>query len=467
MNPISAVRRTPLATHDLCDFAQWAIPRLGLPFQKGVAESFCTTLPADALAALGRTVGQRPEEPIQVTFDPDCYDQCRDAGVELLSPGSPLFEWLITRLTREGHLQHAVVKNEPQGVYQLSGRLFSAYRVEGGSVRLGGCILEDRRFVQFSYRLRTDGPHSRDERIHQVLDPTQQYAAAELVQQLRLNDVAPLCAPPRVNPRDYVRMVAAAQRLGQAQRETLLRGKAASLTNGQSDDPVDVQLLNMTFIWCKFAEGKLCFEIGEETLELPFAGWASTLEPPPFTCPQTGRQSYHLSATDDGFLAAAEEIARCDRTGRRMLRRELVACAVTGKLLSEEFVRTCPVTGEAVERERLVKCTTCGQEVSPHARVDDQCTCCSQLERVNQKDERLATILGNYPELKRWRRWQMAESETAFVLSAEGMVHRLLLVLAKSPLKPMRAAQANRLRGNWTVLDSEAAAKILGDSRCA
>ena len=67
-----------------------------------------------------------------------------------------------------------------------------------------------------------------------------------------------------------------------------------------------VSPLAVAIVWCKYAEGKLQFTIGEGTAELPFAGWARTLAAPPFVCPVSRRESFHLAATDDHRVTVAD-----------------------------------------------------------------------------------------------------------------------------------------------------------------
>ncbi len=69
----------------------------------------------------------------------------------------------------------------------------------------------------------------------------------------------------------------------------------------------------MNIIWSHWAAGKLRFTIGNEFVELPFADWASRLKAPTWSCPHSGQPTFHLAATDDGRIVAAEEIATCEK----------------------------------------------------------------------------------------------------------------------------------------------------------
>ena len=128
--------------------------------------------------------------------------------------------------------------------------------------------------------------------------------------------------PPRISP-------AEAERL-----RSIDLANADQLPSGSSR-------LVATLVWSKYASGKLIASLADQTLEHSFAGWADLLAPMPFVCPQTGTATFHLAGTDDHRLAAAERIAACEISGRRVLDTELVACTHTGRRAT---ARTAPVT---------------------------------------------------------------------------------------------------------------------------
>ena len=103
----------------------------------------------------------------------------------------------------------------------------------------------------------------------------------------------------------------------------------AAIERFPGDAPPEV--LAKAALWCKFTEGKLRFAVGKESADLPFSGWSRTLQPPPFVCPHTGMATFHLAATDDGRIAAADQIEPCAETGRRMLKEELVTSSLSGR----------------------------------------------------------------------------------------------------------------------------------------
>jgi hypothetical protein len=70
----------------------------------------------------------------------------------------------------------------------------------------------------------------------------------------------------------------------------------------------------------------------------------------------------------------------------------------------------------------------------------------------------MARVLGEYPQLDRWRRWLMSETADVYILNATGLAKRLLLVVDKESLEVRRAARRGRFASNWIELtDSESA----------
>jgi hypothetical protein len=208
-------------------------------------------------------------------------------------------------------------------------------------------------------------------------------------------------------------------------------------------------------LWCKWASGRLRIEFPAACAEIRFSDWAATLEPPAFVCPETGRSTHAIGITDDGRIAAAEEIGICAETNRRVLRRELVQCSTSGSLALAELVATCPITERPVLRRLLATCGTCGEQVSPAAIHDGECLACRSLALALPSDPRIARVLGEYPALDGWRKWRICETATSYILAGSGVLKRLLVVLDRATLEPRRVATGGRLQRAWTVLPRE------------
>jgi len=288
-------------------------------------------------------------------------------------------------------------------VAELSARLFAAYTIEGGSVRLAGCTLEPVTIVHVKARssrateaelaaksatvnvVRMDASctavASSEEPVELYLDGSGEMLDAATTLALGMGDLVTIDKPPRLAREEHERLLEMARQYA-----------------GRLDD------LQVEIIWCRFAAGKLRFTIGSQFVELPFADWAVRLAPPAYVCQHSGRATFHLAAIDDGRVVAAEEIAVCEQIGRRVLRSELVTCSVTGKHVWGELTEACPATGQHNLRARMVDCPICGTRVSPQAIEKSRCRLCADLVALGSDDPRLAQILKDHPRLAGWQR---------------------------------------------------------------
>ena len=323
---------------------------------------------------------------------------------------------------------HAAPADQPTGVSQITERLFPAYTITEGAVHLAGCLLEDRIFVRLGFR-------AGEQSVEIYVDGEGREIDDALVQKLGMPQTVPLSTPPEPMDPEISRLIECGTRL--------------------IDDRTSVrpQQLSATILWCKFAEGKLRFTVGEHAEELPFSGWARTLKPPPFVCPHTGQSTFHLAATDDGRIAAAEQIEVCAESGRRLLSDDLVTCSATGRRVAAELTATCPVTGQRFLGSQTVPCATCQQDVSPTAVEKNECAACRQLQSVTKADPRMARLLDEYPPLDRWSKWRISETATVYVVTAAGLLKRLLVVVDKESLELKLLATGNRFFSGWNVVE--------------
>lgn len=416
------------------NFWLWVLDTLQLPAQRCGAQWYEFAVPADQLEDFG---GRKV---VRFCWGADAGADPAQPGTlaECLAAGSPLGEQLLGRLKRLGPVVHATPRGQPVSIHELAPHLFNPYRVEGGSLRLSGCSLEDQPLLRYTYAVRNEDADGGLRLEHVYASPQQQPIEDDLLAALGVNDLTPVTAPP---PRVPNAELAAWLAHGDRQASRLAGDRRADL-------------LLTTVIWCKRASGKLLFELGDSSAERSFDLWAQQLvdgaaAPPPFRCSATGRESYHLVAADDGRITVAESIARCEHSGRRVLDSELDSCAVTGRRVLGEFLRVCSVSGERVLADELVSCAQCRQQVSPHAVSGGRCRACRSLRPVTSDDPRLARIMGEYPKLDRWARWQLAETASVYVLTARSLLRRLLLVLDKESLQAMRVAEGFRLVREW------------------
>ncbi len=326
---------------------------------------------------------------------------------------------------------YAVPADQPDSVHEIAGRLFGAYEIDGGNVQLAGCSLEGRLF----WLAEAGSP---PQALKVYLDANGEETDVVLVEQLGMARLGELEKPLELIDSEQVALI-----------ESMARRVAAERL-ADYDPSVPVAL---TALWCKFAEGKLRFVLGESSADLPFSGWARTIEAPPFICPYTGLETFHVAATDDGRIAAVEAIETCQVSGERVLIDDLETCAVSGRRAAKELVEACPVTGQHILGDMMVCCGTCGQDVSPASLHRNQCAACRKLLPVAKDDPRMARVLHEHPLLDRWHRWRISETATVYILVAAGWFRKLLAVVDKDSLELKLLGTANRLATGWNVIE--------------
>ena len=327
-------------------------------------------------------------------------------------------------------MTHAAPADQPTSVRQITDRPLPAYTIHRGPVHPAGCPLEDRIFLRLELR--------RGDRCVEIyVDDAGRPVDAERVESLGMAETIRLANPPDALKLDLARPLQSGAELAEAR--LVGRGRP--------------ERTRTTVLWCKYAQGKLRFTVDEHAAELAFSDWARPLEPPPFVCPYTGQSTFHLAATDDGRIVAAEQIETCSETGRRMLADELVTCAATGRRVARELTVVCPVTGQYVLQREMVRCGTCGQMVSPGAVEGNGCAACQRLEPVAKADPRMARLLGEHPRLDRWKGWRIAVTATVYILTAAGWLKRLLVVVDKESLELKLLATGSRFQPGWREVE--------------
>ncbi|MCS7305722.1 MAG: hypothetical protein NZ602_11535 [Thermoguttaceae bacterium] len=321
-------------------------------------------------------------------------------------------------------------REQPGSVSEVAARLFPAYQVEGGRVYLAGCRWVDRPF--FCFRKQQNG------QVEEIwINDHSEPVSPEQLQQLALREARPIPRPPQyaLSPMD--------------QAVSLLQEQAKAFFSHNGHETH----LEIATVWCRFIEGKLRFSIGSATADLSFSGWMQTLQAPPYICPYTGRPTYHLAATDDGRILDASAVGRCEVSGRRVPVDDLVRCSWTGKRVAKELIDFCSLSGQAVLRTELCSCSICHQKVSPAALQHGICSACRGLQTVSKADPRMARLLAEYPTLDRWHHWQLAETQSVYVLRASGLWKKLLLVVDKETLELRHLATGNRLQTRWRTVE--------------
>jgi hypothetical protein len=433
------------------DFVLWAFSALELPVIAGEDGWYTFTVPEESRDVLGNIE--------RIRFSPDLTPHDRAAApadhverYEQLTPDCPLFGWLVERLSEKGPI-HASPRSQPERVHELTPHIFDHYTVDGGGVHLAGCRLEDLPFVRLTYRTETkddDGGQLADVFIAE----DGQIADEALIIALGLGDLRTRKHPPQPTRPQYLEQLV-----------SVARTRAITILSDNRGD-----LMAVAIVWCKYAWIKLAFEIGDETGHREFSGWARMIadgdvKAPPFACPLTSVESYHVTATDDGRITAAEAIAVCEQSGERVLTSDLTTCAATGQQVSPSLMARCPVSGKRVSRTALVECGMCRQQVSPKTVRGGRCSACRHPKSLNKADPRMARVLDEHPGLDSWGRWRISETETVYVLVASALLRRLLVVIDKKSLGPLRVATRSALGSKWSDMPPIPREELLRSNR--
>ena len=348
-------------------------------------------------------------------------------GTESIRPSTSRFTWLLLQLPP---LSHAIPAHQPAGVHEITSQLFRVYQVDNGRVQLRGCLLDECPLLRVSYLSKDDKKVT-----HEFVTTDGKPVDGTLVEQLMLHEItARQTKPPRV-------------------AEQAVQWQKVADEVGPGDQGSGAHRIAVTVVWCQYVSGSIAASIGDQSVDVPFEGWAQLLasgkvKPPPYTCPITGKQSYHLAADDQGRITAAEAIGICEESGERVIETELQKCAVTGKRVKSENLAVCPVSNEPVLTSQLVTCPTCLQQVAPTVLASGGCRACRGTSGIRKDDPRMARVLGEHPKLDRWRKWRISETRTVYILVATSLLRRLLVELDKETLEAQRVATASRF-GGW------------------
>ena len=409
-------------------FLLWAWETLGWPVSQPSKSVWIVQVPAEFQARLGAEARLEASEKAAADPDPALLTATFDALQQL------------------GDVVHAAPACQPTSVHQLTPRLFDAYTVEGGHVRLGGCSLDEYPLIRVTRLKCPEAGKGASCLEHTYATPEGNAVDLQLLESLHAERLVPVDRSLRVTCSQLEEWLATARRL---QPEP---DKAASSVT--------------TLIWCKYLRCKLIFEIGDAREELPFTCWAQWLidghvSPPPFRCPRSQRESYQVVATDDGHVTVPEAVVVCEQTGRRVLETGVSVCEITHRRVLSELVQTCPVSNQRVLISEMVRCGVCGQLVSPQAVRGEVCLACQNPQKMRRNDTLLARIWGEYPALERWAGWRFAETETAYILTARAMLRRLVVVLDKQSLEPRYLAETKWPSRKWAPIPQKLWQQIL------
>ena len=412
---------------ELREFTLWLLTALGCQCRRDEESVLVETVPESLRTKIACDISLRLKFSATGAID----------QAFLVTLDSPIIRALIDELKATQIVGRAAPADQPESVRDVSQRLFDAYTVDGGSVHLGGCTLEDRAILRVTYLDRADATDGKPRLKHHFVALSGEPLDMSLVERLGLWHLVPL-----------TRSI----RLADDQRDRWKQIAEKATHDAARVNASDVLLT--TIVWCKYAEGKLAFVIGDATTSIGFSGWAHLFvdgseKPPALACDSYPQGSRHLTATDDSKIVPFEAVVTCSESGKRVLSSDLETCQATGSKALPEYFASCPTSGARVLRRALVACATCQQKVSPASCESKQCSACRSLMKVSKSDPRMARVLDEYPKLDRWPGWKLAETSTAYVLVASSLTKRLLIVIDKGDLEVMRLAKGSYFSKKW------------------
>lgn len=346
------------------------------------------------------------------------------------SPSDLVLE-LAERLRNREQPPEARPVHQPTAVHDLANRLFNAYKLDGcGQAHLAGCHFEDVPLVRAT---RIDDSGDTPVIEHRLFDELGVEVDWAQVVDLGADEVAAVAETeptPRLDAGRLQRMVESARR-------------------SVSDDAFGA----ITLVWVKRAWGRLRFDFGDESVDAEFSGWARTLKAPSVVCPATGVETFHLTATDDGRIVAAEAIVVSAVSGRRLLVDDLVECQATGQLAEAEYLTPCAASGEQVLKSELRTCERCGLRVAPSAVRGGGCSACLGAQRATIKPSVWTAILTKHPGLMR-HAWRTSRTGDVYLLEASGWLRRRVVTIDAESLDVTHAAEGSRFSSVWRAVST-------------
>ncbi len=443
MNTSATELIVPETNHreSLAEFVRWAVAQLGLDL----------TIDGN-VARLQLPDGDQSSFDGQTELQLAMGDTAGDSSLESIARESRFGVWLLERLRASGPAIHSRPRHQPEAINDISSQLFAAYQVDGGQLHMGGCQLTDYPLLRISFAATDDG---RSSVRHLFVAHDGSSVSEQQAVDLGLLAIEPFTnatstkALPKIDDQTLRSLEASGRRI------------AAKISTSRNPSATAVEPLILTVVWVKHASGQLQATIGDSSVSLAFSGWAKLLKPQPFATEHSAAKSFHLAATDDGRIDCKDQIAICQKSGRRVLLADLVECSVSGDRVLSEFTETCPVTGKPTLQDRFATCSVCQQRVSEAAIEASTCAACHHLTKVKNDDPRLVWIMGEYQGLERWHRWQLAETQDVYIALAGSLMRRLLVVVDKESLAIRHLATSGRMTSAWTPLTGPKQDEIL------
>lgn len=406
----------------LVDQLKWAAAALGLGRVDCDAEGISVAPLPESLAVDG---SDKSDGPVSAPLAGHDVQAATALAAHLPCESGAVADWLRQARGEAERSSSGAWEGEPIGdpetIREIAAPLLSPFTIRHGHSRLAGCTLERRPTLRLGRLV---------EGVDAAGRPTRRvrwrYYAADGSRWDRET----------IGRRGWDRVRTTQTRLRGSERSSIEAWLAA--VAGEERDPVGGDLVDLTVLWCRWAAGKIILQFDSgSTASIAFSGWASDytrgdLKPPPFRCPRTGLESYHVIALEDGTVTVPEAVARCQLTDRELLLPSLAACQVSGLRVDREHLVTCQASGQLALPDRLVRCQWCDRRVVPRQIQRGRCEQCRNSGPIAAEDPRLDALRERHPraleEIGNRRGWSGWIDEEVGMIVGGGVIKNRVLV---------------------------------------
>jgi hypothetical protein len=479
-------------TDEVREFTGKALRLLGTELQPLGEDRFVVDVPD---AARERLEGR---ERLYLTFHKEVFQKADESDLEFVTNGAPVLTWLIEEVRALGSVSQARGGDWHTPEDRLFGLIASRYRVADGESTPDACEAREQHRVWLEYRLTLHATETRERLFQIVVDDRGEQVDRDVARALLQSELHAVDAPFDVElsmiekvlrtadqaielhvQQEKDKLLARVDRKRHEEEQQLdayfagIRGEIEGYLEGVSDPTeredvneqlaavdqeyrlrkeelderyrcrVDVRLVNAIILATRTIRGTIRLESNGAIARVEFEVPSDKLEPPPFVCPVSGRETFSIAFCSSGTLVAAEELAPCAVSGRPYARAHLRECSGTGRTVHPDHLATCDVSGLPVLPEAMTECSECHQRCSPIAVESDTCEACRNRKPVDCSDPDITRAYDRYPKLADWRHVDVAVTPGLFNFALRGIFGRGLLVLDRESLAPRYAAKGS------------------------
>ncbi|GEM_PF-1779635 len=270
--------------------------------------------------------------------------------------------------------------NQIRQASELSALLFSQFKVDSGTTRLGGCEIQLRPLTCL-LKLNSEMKPSLLAAIDQdgiELSPQclqvlsiLQFATA-VVQQLAAPQNPDLANLPDKN-------IHGTRTEDQKQIESAVRDFSAV------HPKVNLAEVNLIVVGMfSYVNGKLTFTIESQSVSNQFSNWSGILQQnpslcQPYHCPLTGDSGKHLAADDEGDIGLNKNIIPCSVTNRRLLQTKMDRCGNSQNWVCLSKLTKSATSDQWITTANLTTCPKCSMPTEKSGFSRGQCAACQAL----------------------------------------------------------------------------------------